>query len=40
MLEMNNVSKVYKGGKKAVSDLNISIKQGEFIAFIGTSGSW
>ncbi|MDJ1112408.1 MULTISPECIES: betaine/proline/choline family ABC transporter ATP-binding protein [Macrococcus] len=39
MLEMNNVSKVYKGGKKAVSDLNISIKQGEFIAFIGTSGS-
>lgn len=39
MLEMNDVSKVYKGGKKAVSDLNISIKQGEFIAFIGTSGS-
>lgn len=39
MLEMNNVSKVYKGGKKAVSDLNITIKQGEFIAFIGTSGS-
>lgn len=39
MLEMNNVSKVYKGGKKAISDLNISIKQGEFIAFIGTSGS-
>ncbi|ARQ05039.1 betaine/proline/choline family ABC transporter ATP-binding protein [Macrococcoides caseolyticum] len=39
MLEMSNVSKVYKGGKKAVSDLNISIKQGEFIAFIGTSGS-
>lgn len=39
MLEMNNVSKVYKGGKKAVSDLNISIEQGEFIAFIGTSGS-
>lgn len=39
MLEMNNVSKIYKGGKKAVSDLNISIKQGEFIAFIGTSGS-
>ncbi|UBH10258.1 betaine/proline/choline family ABC transporter ATP-binding protein [Macrococcus armenti] len=39
MLEMNNVSKVYKGGKKAVSNLNISIEQGEFIAFIGTSGS-
>lgn len=39
MLEINNVSKVYRGGKKAVNDLNMTIEKGEFIAFIGTSGS-
>lgn len=39
MLEIKNVSKVYRGGKKAVNNLNIDIKKGEFIAFIGTSGS-
>lgn len=39
MLKLEHLSKVYRGGKKAVDDLNIEIKQGEFIAFIGTSGS-
>lgn len=39
MLEINHVSKVYRGGKKAVNDLNLTINKGEFIAFIGTSGS-
>ncbi len=39
MLEIKNVSKVYRGGKKAVSNLDITINKGEFIAFIGTSGS-
>lgn len=39
MLKIKNVSKVYRGGKKAVNNLNIDIKKGEFIAFIGTSGS-
>lgn len=39
MLELINVSKTYRGGKQAVKDLNITIKEGEFIAFIGTSGS-
>ncbi|WP_414047009.1 betaine/proline/choline family ABC transporter ATP-binding protein [Macrococcus equi] len=39
MLEINNVSKVYRGGKKAVNNLDINIEKGEFIAFIGTSGS-
>lgn len=39
MLEINNVSKVYRGGKKAVNKLDITIEKGEFIAFIGTSGS-
>ncbi len=39
MLEIKNVSKVYRGGKKAVSNLDITVNKGEFIAFIGTSGS-
>lgn len=39
MLEINNVSKVYRGGKKAVNKLNMTIEKSEFIAFIGTSGS-
>ncbi|MPQ21504.1 ATP-binding cassette domain-containing protein [Carnobacterium divergens] len=39
MLEFKNVSKIYKGGKKAVDDVNLNFEKGEFIAFIGTSGS-
>lgn len=37
-LEMKHLSKIY-GGKKAVDDFNLSVKKGEFICFIGTSGS-
>lgn len=39
MLKLENLSKVYRGGKKAVDDMNIEIQKGEFVAFIGTSGS-
>ncbi|WP_414840090.1 betaine/proline/choline family ABC transporter ATP-binding protein [Carnobacterium sp. TMP28] len=39
MIEFKNVSKVYKGGKKAVENINLSFNKGEFIVFIGTSGS-
>lgn len=39
MLKLEHLSKVYRGGKKAVDDLNIEINKGEFVAFIGTSGS-
>lgn len=39
MLKIENLSKVYRGGKKAVDDMNIEIERGEFVAFIGTSGS-
>lgn len=39
MIEFKNISKIYKGGKKAVDNFNLKIEQGEFIAFIGTSGS-
>ncbi|MFC0491457.1 betaine/proline/choline family ABC transporter ATP-binding protein [Listeria grayi] len=38
MLKFEHVSKTYKGGKKAVNDLNIEIEKGEFICFIGPSG--
>lgn len=39
MIEFKHVSKVFKGGKKAVNDVNLSFEKGEFICFIGTSGS-
>ncbi|EGP4806536.1 betaine/proline/choline family ABC transporter ATP-binding protein [Enterococcus faecium] len=39
MIEFQNVSKIYKGGKVAVEDVNLSFEKGEFICFIGTSGS-
>ncbi|MBE7332121.1 betaine/proline/choline family ABC transporter ATP-binding protein [Staphylococcus haemolyticus] len=39
MLSIRNLSKVYAGGKKAVDNMNIHIESGDFIAFIGTSGS-
>ncbi|RSU07846.1 glycine/betaine ABC transporter ATP-binding protein [Vagococcus entomophilus] len=39
MIEFKEVSKVFKGGKKAVADVNLTFNKGEFICFIGTSGS-
>ncbi|WP_035053335.1 betaine/proline/choline family ABC transporter ATP-binding protein [Carnobacterium pleistocenium] len=39
MIEFKNISKVYKGGKKAVDNINLTFNDGEFIVFIGTSGS-
>lgn len=39
MIEFQHVSKIYKGGKVAVEDINLSFDKGEFICFIGTSGS-
>ena len=39
MIEFQHVSKIYKGGKIAVDDVNLSFEKGEFICFIGTSGS-
>lgn len=37
-LEMKHLSKIY-GENKAVDDFNLDVKKGEFICFIGTSGS-
>lgn len=39
MIEFQHVSKFYKGGKVAVDDINLSFDKGEFICFIGISGS-
>ena len=39
MIEFQHVTKIYKGGKVAVEDVNLSFDKGEFICFIGTSGS-
>lgn len=39
MLEIKNLTKTYKGGKKAVSNLNISVKAGDIYGFIGHNGA-
>nr|WP_263312941.1 betaine/proline/choline family ABC transporter ATP-binding protein [Mammaliicoccus sp. Marseille-Q6498] len=39
MLSIQDLTKVYRGGKKAVNGITMEIESGEFIAFIGTSGS-
>ena len=39
MIEYKNVSKVFKGGKVAVDNVSLSFNKGEFVCFIGTSGS-
>lgn len=38
MLKFDHVTKIYKGGKRAVDDLNLEFQSGEFIVFIGPSG--
>ena len=38
-LSMQHLRKVYSGNKVAVKDFSLNVKKGEFICFIGTSGS-
>jgi len=38
LLTLENISKTYRGGKKAVNNVNLKIAKGEFICFIGPSG--
>lgn len=39
MLEIKNLSKTYKGGKKAVSNLSLTVKAGDIYGFIGHNGA-
>ncbi len=39
MIQMQDVKKVYPNGITAVNNLNISVKQGEFIYVVGPSGA-
>ena len=39
MLSIKNLTKIYSGNKKAVDNISLDIESGEFVAFIGTSGS-
>lgn len=39
LIEFQNVSKIYKGGKKAVDDISFTVETGEMVCLIGTSGS-
>ena len=39
MLEIKNLTKVYKGGKRAVSNLNLSVEAGDIYGFIGHNGA-
>jgi len=39
MLKIINLSKSYKGGKKAVDSLNIEVKDGDIYGFIGHNGA-
>ncbi|MFW5982071.1 MAG: ABC transporter ATP-binding protein [Halanaerobiaceae bacterium] len=39
MLELRNLTKVYDNEKKAVDNLNLSIKEGEIFGFLGPNGA-
>ncbi|MGO2082874.1 phosphonate ABC transporter ATP-binding protein [Vagococcus sp.] len=39
MIKFENVSKIYPNGTKGLDNINLEIKQGEFVAIIGASGA-
>lgn len=39
MLEINHLTKIYKGGKRAVSDVNLLVRPGDIYGFIGHNGA-
>ena len=39
MLEIKNLTKIYKGGKRAVDNLSLTVEEGEFFGIIGHTGS-
>ncbi|GAF65603.1 ABC transporter ATP-binding protein [Alkalihalobacillus trypoxylicola] len=38
LLQIKNVSKIYNGDIVALTDMNLDVKEGEFISFVGPSG--
>ncbi len=39
MIELRHVDKIYPNGYKALSDVNLTVKDGEFVSVIGLSGA-
>jgi len=39
MLEISHLTKTYKGGKRAVDDLSLSVAEGDIYGFIGRNGA-
>ena len=39
MIEMKNTTKIYENGAPGLKDVNISIRKGEFVFIVGSSGS-
>ena len=39
MLEINNLTKIYPGGHKAVDDVSLTVNAGEIYGFIGPNGA-
>lgn len=39
LLEMQKVSKIYNNTTKALSDVDFSVEEGEFVSIIGPSGA-
>ena len=39
MIKFTKVDKIYKSGEKSLSDVNVGIKQGEFVFLVGHSGA-
>lgn len=39
MIQLENVTKVYPNGVKALDDINLTIEKGEFVFIVGNSGS-
>ena len=39
MLELNNITKTFSDGTAALNDVNLTVKEGEFVVLLGPSGS-
>ena len=39
VIQTENLTKVYSGGKPALADLNLSVAQGEIFGYLGPNGA-